>query len=130
MRRWSYGINGYHKTAGVFITEAPAWVFALDWLADIGCRVVPRWKVPLLSHFHHTDDDGEVYTLSEWYGPTFHSLYDAIIHDPLWRWLQAKGRHYHLEVSYDECRAVFEPLDHEQWRFDDEITEKIRDENT
>lgn len=97
MRRWTTGTNDYYYTAGIFLEEAPWYIFAIEHAIMWICHtLIPR--IPLPSFIKITRD-GEYYTLRSYYG-TIADLFHAKICYAVTTWCWNKTKKYDIDFPY------------------------------
>jgi len=75
MRRWSIGINSYHKTASYLLSEAPWYIFGLEDCVQLVCDILQsipiiNWRMPWeidwsLADLFHCYVDMPIFTFCE-----------------------------------------------------------------
>lgn len=132
MKSWSYGLNGYYKTASIWLHEAPFYIFLLDWLANCICGIVPAIsfpKLPLkLSLEKAEDNDGERWTTwKDWYGDLGQFVH-CHFHDPIFQFCQARMNEKWVEIDWEKLKKIFYEEDKEFWDDEEQLAEEIREE--
>lgn len=117
MRKWSYAVNSYYKTASIEIDILPKHLYYLEKIAEYFCCIrILRWiKFP--SFIHITDkDDGSVYTLKEWWG-NLGGWFHCTIHNPIFNYVynQNRCKGFALAVDYEKLKDLFKDIDKEYW---------------
>mgnify|MGYP001024237259 CR=1 FL=1 len=103
MRRWSTGTNDYYFTAGIFLEEAPWYIFFIENVIMWICHtLIPRIPLP---NFIKIKREGEEYTLRSWYGTTA-DLFHIYVCCPITEWCWKKIKHYDIEVPYRMLREM------------------------
>lgn len=117
MRRWGYGINNYHKTASIYLETAPWPIFAIEWLADFICDLIPLIPLPDIK-FRLKDkhsivfNGGEWVTAKEWWGDTHHLFHD-LIHNPIFSFCYKRTETKDISIDYEVARDFFYKEDKE-----------------
>ena len=133
MRRISYGINSYDRTAKIYIEYSSPLISWLDWLFDWICFLVP--EIPFLpipiklrdSMSIEFNNNKEWTNLHKWYGD-LNSWFCATIHSWVsgYCWERTDGRY--VKISYDELKKAIYDKEKEFWDQNIEMVEKIENE--
>ena len=75
MRRFSYGVNSYYKTASICVEIAPWYIMLLDYAVSFICRFFPSIPLPPIPFRLFSEDSicfngGKWAKLNKWYGST------------------------------------------------------------
>lgn len=132
MRCWSYGINGYYKTASIWLWEAPFYIFLLDWLADCICELIPAIpfpKLPLKLNAEETEwNEGQEWTTwQDWYGDLSQFVH-CHFHNPIFHFCQTSRNEKWVEIGYKRLKKMFYEEDKEFWDDEERLAEEIREE--
>lgn len=136
MKSWSYGMNGYKRTAHIFLDEGPFYLFILGWIVDTVDEVLSFLEIPLpkiamrLKDLGDIEDnDGKEWTT--WYDQYGYwcCLYSLFIWSPVWAWITKRmvGNRV-IEVPYDKMRELFYEDDKKWWDNEEEAVEEMRKE--
>ena len=111
MKSWSYGINTYHKTASIWLEEGRRYIFLLDRAVEFLCSIIPPIPFPNIGKIV---DDGEEYTLKEWWG-SLDQMVCCSIHSPITIFCYRKINRTWIDIKYNKCRELFYEKDKEYW---------------
>ncbi len=120
MRSWSYGVNSLHKTASIYLDEAPFYIFFLDWLANVLCELIPTIPLPKIRMRLKDPEDiecngGEKWTtLDEWYGD-WSQAFHLFVHMPVFDFCTRKTKDECIPIGYKKLRKIFYERDKEYW---------------
>lgn len=109
MQRWFLATNSYRKTASVFLEEAPWYIFALENVTFKICSLVPHIYIPFTDRIKIKDDDGEVYTIYEYYGD-LNCLFHSFVCAPITSYCFSKTNTKHVEITWDKLKELDEEL--------------------
>ncbi len=119
MRRISYGINTYHKTASFFVEYAHPLIFALDRITEFICGyLIPSLPLPNFRIMR----DGEKTTIKEYYG-SLQDLFHCFVHCPIFRYCDDRIDTRAIKVSYSSAKKAFYDKDKKFW--DEQENEKV-----
>ena len=125
MRRISYAINGYHRTASIMIEYANPFVFLINKVADFVCGyLIPPLPLP---NFNIVKE-GEPYTIKEYYG-NLSSLFCCLIHYPISNWCDKKTEGYMIPIDYDELRRACYDKEENFWKDVEERAREIKEDD-
>jgi len=111
MRKWTYGINSYHKTAHICVDDAPWWVFALDNLIEFICDIIPSIPFPRVRLRLRDPEDiecneSEWTTWKDWYGD-LNQYFHLYAHCPVFEYCQDKMNSKSVDIPYEKARGMF-----------------------
>ena len=124
MKKWSYGINSYYKTASIYLEEAPWYLMLLQDTTERICDLMSYWNIPLIGRIKITKDS-EIYTISEYYGgmkDLFHCFVDTPISNFCWKRTKTKI----ISIEWEKAKELFYEEDKEFW--DKEIKSEENEE--
>ncbi len=120
MRRWSTGTNDYYFTAGIFLKEAPWYVFMIESIVMNICHLIPRIPLPKSIKVIR---EGEEYTLRDWYGTTA-DLFHIYVCAPISGWCSKKTKTHDIEFPYKMLKNLIpESVDDENDMVDRDLEE-------
>jgi hypothetical protein len=120
MRKWSYGINSFHRTAHIVVEESPWWVFAIDRTIECLCGIIPQIRLPKVrmrlkdAEEIEFNDGSKWATLQDWYGDTS-QFFHLHVHLPIFNFCQSRIKVKSIEIDYDHARAMFYESDKKFW---------------
>ncbi len=126
MRRITYGVNHYYKTASLLVEYAPFWVFFIGWLFNYICWIIFSISFLKISYKlrDETDiemNDGKEWTTwKEWYGDLnqwFHVVVHCPVDDFCWEKIDSRV----IKLDYEETKKIFSDKDKEMWNYEDEL---------
>jgi hypothetical protein len=108
MRKWSYGINSYHKTANIYVDDAPWLIFALERSIEFICDVIPSIPFPKVKMRLKDPDDiefigSEWTTWKDWYGD-LNQYFHLLVHSPVFYYCQGRMKTKFVDITYDKAR--------------------------
>ena len=120
MRKFSYGINNYHKTAFIDIEYGSFFIFLLDRVVEFICAAIPDIILPKIKIKLRNEkaiefnDNNEYTTLEEWYG-SINGLFCGRIHNPITNWCWKRLDHRSIKIDYNEAKKAFYDYDKKFW---------------
>jgi len=128
MRKYSYGTNGYYKTASIFIEDAPWYIFALDTLIERICTLIPSIPLPPIKMKLSEEDakfsGNEYSTWNEWYGDTS-AWFCAMVHTPIMAFCNRYINFRSVDIDYNKLKEATIKYDEQQWpEYDDDDDEE------
>ena len=134
MRKWGYGINSCRRTASIYVEEAPFGIFALEWLFDNLCWLIPSISLPSIpirlwdKESIEFNDDQKWTTLGDWWGD-LNQLFHGLIHTPISNYCWRKRTFNRVVVAdYDKLRDIFYEKDRKLWDENEQFAREIDDE--
>jgi len=124
MRRWSYGINSFHKKATIYIEDGSFFIFAIDNFIEFICDHIPPIGLPDIKINLKNNEDIEFNdgnkqtTLRDWYGD-LRELFHLFVHVPIFDYCNKRINVRSLEIEYEEVKRIFYNEDKKFW--DEEI---------
>jgi hypothetical protein len=133
MRRWTYGINSYRRTASIHVDDAPWWVFALDNLIEFICDIIPSIPFPKVKLRLRDPEDIEINgsewtTWKEWYGD-LNQYFHLFAHCPVFEYCRDKMKSQSVDITYEKAREMFYDSDRKFFDQQEAIGDEIRAEN-
>jgi len=120
VRKWTYGINSYHKTASLILEDAPWWVFVLEDFVDFLSANIPAIPFPSIKIYLTNEEDIECNggdnrtSLRDWYGD-LHQWFHCRIHNPIFHFCVRRIRWKEVKIEYDRAKELFRDEDKEFW---------------
>ena len=123
MRKISYAINSYHKTASIWVEYTSPLIFFLDRISEFICGyLVPSIPLPNFTIVK----EREKTTVKDYYGD-LKSLFHCHVHSPISNYCWRKTDSRMIEIDYDKARRAFYDKDKKFW---DEHEESVKDIDT
>ena len=134
MRKWSYGINSYHKTATIYVDDAPWWIFALERSIEFICDIIPSIPFPKVKMRLRDPGDiecieSEWTTWKEWYGD-LNQYFHVLAHNPVFYYCQDRMKTKFVDITYDKAREMFYDSDRKFFDGEAAIGDEIRSQDS
>lgn len=134
VKRWTYGLNGYHRTCTVELQEARAIWFWLEDLADKACALAHKLpRVPLIGRIPVRDPEtGERTSLGEYYGDHpgewFHAWVCSRLCDLMYSAKAPKVKLRVVPMGWDEAKRLLYNDNPSFWDEQEQIGEEMHRE--
>ncbi len=145
MKRWSIGINSYHKTAHVVLEELPLYVSLIEKANDRFCgfinsylaisfpNIFPKKRDPIEDCVCKNleikcDNHDKLYTLKEWYGD-LGQFWCGHVCQNIFGWCWSKTKCTSLDITYDKCKELFYEDNKEYFDEQEKQAEEMRKED-